>query len=171
MVVRKKPLRIYQGKIILLLTAGLFLQNAAFSAQNFNFEEKVIGSTFKSLARAFVAVTDINKLKASNLKKIKKMGEAKFRKQQAKAYPALKGLPVFLKDRYGVKEDMSKEQAIKNIESLDKQKIYEIIDNVPDATITRLFKQYLSDTRQEIMQSDAVEQVRKLWNKIIQKAN
>ncbi|MCU0651411.1 MAG: hypothetical protein MUC39_00490 [Candidatus Omnitrophica bacterium] len=161
----------FPGKIILLLLLSFMLQAESSAAEKTNFNQKVIGSTFKSLARAFVAVSDIDKLKANNIRRLEKLNDTKFKKQLAKVYPVLQDLPQTLKAQYGVKEDMSREQVIKNIESLDKKKIYGIIEAVPDATITRLFKEELVKTKEGIMKSDAVGSVKKFWNKIIRKAN
>lgn len=160
----------YFFKIILLCVAAISIQQPAFAQQKANLEEKVIGSTFKSLAKTFVVVTDINKLKSQNIKKLEKMSEAKFKKQQVKVYPVLEELPLAIKEKYGVREGMDKAQAIKNIESLNKKKIYEIIDNVPDATITRLFKQELDKLKEDIAKSDLAGQIRKFWDKIVQKS-
>ena len=163
-------MKIYPLRIILLFCAGLCVQQPAFPEQKVNLDDKLISATFKSLAKTFVAVTDIDKLKKNNIKKLNKMSDVKFKKQQAKAYPVLKELPLALKDEYGVQEEMSKAQVIKNIESLDKKKMYAIIDSVPDAVISRLFKQELNKAKLEMFKSDPLGQIKKFWEKTIQKS-
>ncbi|MDP2922334.1 MAG: hypothetical protein Q8O30_01250 [Candidatus Omnitrophota bacterium] len=157
-------------KIILLLMIALLYQSFVLAKEKVSTEERIIGSTFKGLAKAFAAVADIKKIKEYNINKLKKMNDSKFKARQPKIYEAIKDLPQHIKTTYGVKEDMTKEQVIKNIESLDKQKIYAIIDSVPDPLITRLFKDYLRKLGQDIKNSNMVEQVQESWNKIIRKA-
>ncbi len=157
--------------VILLLAAGLCFQSYVFAQENASIGNRIIGSTFKTLAKAFVAMADINKLKKDNVDRLNKMEEERFRKQYAKVYGVIKDLPPKLKVTYGITEHMTKEQAIKNIESLDKKKIYETIDSVPDTIIANQFKQYLSGKKQEIQKSNVVEQISNFWNKMIGKIN
>lgn len=61
------------------------------------FEDKIIGPTFRILAKTFVTLADINKLKKKNIKKLNKMSEENFRKRYAKAYEDIKNLPEYLR--------------------------------------------------------------------------
>lgn len=158
-------------KIILLLATGICVQGHVFAQENSNMEERIIGSTFKSLAKTFVAMADMHKLKKDNTDKLHKMDEVKFQRQYAKMYEIIKELPPAVKKSYGVTEHMAKEQAIKNTESLDKKKAYELIDAIPDTVIARQFKKYLSERKQEIQKSGLVEQVTKFWNRMVDKIN
>ena len=157
--------------VILWLVTGLCFKNYIFAQEKVNIEEKIIGSTFKTLAKAFVVMVDMDKLKKNNIEKLSKMDEEKFRRRYAKVYEAIKDLPPKLKDSYGITEAMAKEQAIKNIESFDKKKIYETIDSIPDTIIVKQFKQYLSEKKQEMRKGGLVEQINKLWDKMIRKVN
>lgn len=131
----------------------------------------MIGSTFKALAKAFVAVVDIDKLKKSNIDKLNKMDRDKFEKRYAKVYKATGGLPYKLKAKYGISENMAKEVAIKDIASLDKKTIYEIIDLIPERIIADQFRQYLSQEKKEMKESNIIEQIIGFWNKMIRKVN
>lgn len=157
-------------KIILLLILSLCFQSSIFAKEKASVPDRIIGSTFKTLAKAFVATTDINKLKKNYIDKLNKMDNEKFKKRYAKVYETLKDLPPHLKAKYGISENMTKEQAIKNIESFDnKKKMYKIIDSIPDTFIVYHFKQYLSKTKQEIQKTNLVEQIKNFWNKMIEK--
>lgn len=156
---------------ILLLVAGLCFQSCIFAQENVSIEDKIIGSTFKTLAKAFAAMTDINKLKKNNIDRLNKMDEEKFRRRYAKVYEVIKDLPPKLKASFRVTEHMTKEQVIKNIESFDKNKIYETIDSIPDTIIAKEFKQYLREKKQEIQKSNVVEQINNFWDKMISKVN
>lgn len=158
-------------QIALILILSLCFQSFIFAAEKANLVDKIIGSTFKTLAKAFVLSADMNKLKKNNIDILNKMSEEKFKKRYSGVYKVLKDLPPKLKVEYGITETMSKEQAIKNTESLNKKKIYEIIDSIPDAIIAQQFKQYLNQKKQAIQKSNVVEQIKKFWNKIIGKAS
>ncbi|MDP2905094.1 MAG: hypothetical protein Q8O22_02170, partial [Candidatus Omnitrophota bacterium] len=67
----------------------------------------------------------------------------------------------------GVTPGMTKEQAVRAVQSLDKKKIYEIIDAAPDAMPARLFKEHLSRTSQQLQSSQLAVQTRRIWNKLI----
>lgn len=158
-----------KGQFILLLILSLCSQSYIFAEEKVGIEDRLIGSTFKTLAKAFVVIADINKLKKDNIDKISKLDKDKFRIRYAKVYKAIKDLPYQLKVDYGISENMTKEQVIRNVRSLDKKRIYEIIDAVPDKIITKQFKQYLYDKKQEIQKSSLVEQINKFWNGMLKK--
>lgn len=157
--------------VILLLAISLSSQNYVFAEEKASIEDKIIGSTFKALAKTFVAMADIDKLKKNNIDKLNKMDKEKFKKRYAEFYEVIKDLPVELKVAYGIGEAMAKEQAVRNIDSLNKKRIYEIVDSLPDIIITKQFKRYLSQTKQEIQKSNIVEKINKVWNKIVEKVN
>lgn len=157
-------------RIFFLLIMLLWFTSISHAQQKVSVEDRIIGSTFKTLAKAFVVVVDINKLKKCNIGKLNKMSEDKFQKRYAEVYDVLKDLPVNLKVSYGINAQMTKEQVIKHIESLDEKKIYEIIDSVPDTVIANQFKLYLRKKKEGIQKSNIVEQINKFWNKIIEKA-
>lgn len=139
------------------------------AAEKTGVTDKIIGSTFKTLVKAFVATTDINELKKNNIAKINKMDEEKYQRRYAKVYEVIKDLPSHLKVDYEITEHMSKEQVIKHIELLDKKKAYKMIDSIPDTFIANKFKQYLSEKKQEFQKSNVVEQINQLWNKMLEK--
>lgn len=134
-------------------------------------DEKIIGSTFKTLAKGFTVAADIQKLKEGNIRKLNQMSQDKFNRRYDQVYPVLKELPIELKTAYGVTGQMSKEQAIRNTASLDKKKIMQLIDAVPDRVIAQLFKDYLRQAKENIAGSNLVMQVKKTWQKITVKAN
>lgn len=129
-------------------------------------EDNLIASTFKILAKLFVATVDTKKLKKDNIKKINKMDEEKFSKRYVEVYKVIKYCPVLMA-RYQVNEDMTKKQAIAKIKLLDKKQLYDAIDLIPDSVIAGLFKEYLHKKGQDIRQGKLIEQVKQVWNKIV----
>lgn len=157
-------------KVVLLLILNLVFYNLVFAEEKVNLEDKIIGSAFKTLAKAFVAIADINKLKENNLYKLNKMDEQVFRKRYAEVYKVIKDLPDKLKISFAITAEMTKAEVVKKVRIVDKKKAYEIIDSIPDAIIARQFKQYLSENKQRMRESNITRQINKLWNKIITKA-
>ncbi len=127
--------------------------------------DKLIGSTFKTLAKTFVATVDIEKLKKNNIEKLNKKDEAKFRKQYVKIYKVVKDCPSLAK-RYGLSENLTKEQAIEKINSLKKKDMYTALDLMPDTVIADQFRQYLQEKKQEIQHSNVAGQIKQLWDKM-----
>lgn len=125
----------------------------------------LIGSTFKTLAKAFIAAADIEKIKKNNAEKLKKMDEARFRKRYEKVYNIIKDC-ASLTEGYGLGKDLTKQQAIDKINSLDKKKACKIVDSIPNLLIANQFKLYLNEKKQEIEKSNLVLQVQRLWDKI-----
>jgi len=158
-------------RIILLLVIGLGFQSCAFAVEKVSLQDKAIGSTFKTLAKGFVVVMDIDKFKKDNISQINKLRPDKYKRKYAKVYEALKELPPNLKTKYGIIEDMPREQLIKGIELFNKKKIYEMIDLIPNTIIAKEFKRYLNKKKQGIQESNIVKQVNEFWNKILAKAH
>ncbi|MCR4338154.1 MAG: hypothetical protein NUV91_10155 [Candidatus Omnitrophica bacterium] len=158
-------------QIFVMMVLILCFSRAAFAQPKASNEDKIISATFKTLAKAFVATTDIEKLKKKNIDKLNKMDEEKFKKKYAETYKIIKDLPAPLKTRYGIIDKMTKEHAVRNIHSLDKKKTYEIIDAIPDAIIAREFKESLEKEKEQMKNSNVVEQIQKSWNRMISEMN
>ncbi len=150
---------------------GLSFQSCAFAQEEVKVEDKIIGSIFKGLAKLYVASADLNQLKKDHIDKLNELDLEKFQNRYAKIYAVIKDWPPALKSNYRVTEHMTREQAIETIESVDKKKIYEMIDAVPDTVISKKFKNYLSQEKQEMQESGLAEQIKKFWNKMLEKVN
>lgn len=109
---------------------------------------------------------DIDKFKKDNISKINKLNPDKYKRKYAKVYDSIKELPSELKIKYGIIKEMPREQLIKDIESLDKKKAYELINSVPDTIIAKEFKKYLNEKKQGVRDSNFVKEINEFWNKI-----
>lgn len=165
-----KKIKFISAVWVFLLIAGLCSAGSVFAGQKARtLEDKIISSTFKTLVKAYVATADLDKLKQDGINKINKMDNDKFNRRYANIYNKVRDLPDNLKTEYKVTEHKRRKEAIEDIKSLHKQKIYKAIDSIPDKIIADNFRQYLSEKREELQKSNLAEQVNKIWNKIIQK--
>ena len=129
-------------------------------------EEKLIGSTFKTLAKAFVATTNLDELKQGNMLKLISMDTGKFKTKYRKVYPFIKDLPSDIRQQYGIQEDMSKDQAIKNINSIDKKRAYGLIDSIPDTTIASIYEKYCGEIAKQIQKNNIIQEIHQVWSNL-----
>ncbi|PIU83702.1 MAG: hypothetical protein COS68_02655 [Elusimicrobia bacterium CG06_land_8_20_14_3_00_38_11] len=119
----------------------LCFQKLFFAEEKSGWGDTVIGFTFKTLSKSYLAAADINKLKKNGINKLLKMSDEKFRKRYAEVYAVIKDLPPPVRTKYGLTEKMTKKQAIKSLAGLDKKQIYEIINAVPNSVIAERFRE------------------------------
>ena len=168
---KEEKMKFIAVTLILALAIGLSFQGYVFAQERAKAQDKIIGSMFKGLAKAYVTVTDLDKLKKNNIEELNQMDMERFKNRYARIYEVIKDWPDALKSNYKVAEQMTKEQAIKNIESIDKGKIYEMIDATSDTVIVEQFKKYLNAEGQEAQKSSLPEKINKVWDKILGKLN
>jgi hypothetical protein len=153
--------------IVIVLLVTLFFPRFLLADTAPTLEDKAISSVLKNLARAFTAMADLDRLKKDNIAKIKRMDEEKFRKRCNNICNALKDMPGEIKNKYKISREMSKEEVIKEIQSLDKKEINLIIDAAPDKMLADMFKQHLARAKQKIQSSNLVVQVSKFWDNLV----
>ncbi len=164
---RKKRWR----KIFFIAIFLSVLALACFAQGEVSIEDRVIGSTFKTLAKGYVLTADIAELKRAQIEKLKSIEQEKFNERYARIYEVIKDLPYTLKAAYNISERMTPRQAVKDIESLDKAAIYAIIDSLPDKTIADEFRRYLSRMAQQEQKGNIIGQIKSFWDGIIRKLN
>lgn len=126
-------------------------------------EARVVGSTFKTMAKAYVAASNLGDLRAKGVHRIKIMREDHYRKRYAQVYAVLSELPLKLLLKYGVTRDLTKAGAVTVIGSLEKKDLYEIIDAVPDAVIAREFRKTFEDDSSREGKLSVAERVKQTW--------
>lgn len=142
-------------KLILTLIA-LSLSFNAFASQEKpmshreTLKEKLVGSFVKTFAKSYVATHNLEKFKEKNVRKLRKMDEAKFQRVYRKIYNEMvKDLPQSLKDMYGVSEDMTREKAIARINAFNnKKQIYRMINALPNKMIAQHFQKHKKEFNQ-----------------------
>jgi hypothetical protein len=131
--------------------------------------EMLIGSTIKSIAKAYVAVSDLESLKKTNIKKLEKMSNAEFRERFDAIYEDLQELPQGTRDLYGIKEGMDRKSAMGSMKAVEKRDLYRIIDDIPDAFIARHFDAYVTDACKNSGEGSALRQLKGFWSGIRKK--
>jgi len=157
-------------KVIFALGMVGYFATVLLAEEKVDFKDKLVASTFKALAKTFIATADIDRLKRDNIRKIDKMNEIKFRKKFKEIYIIIKDLPISIRLEYGIREDMTKEQVMGEIGSLNKATIYRLIDRIPDTFIATQFRNYMVHGKQEIQQNNLAGQIGKIWEKMTSKA-
>lgn len=155
---------------IILFVSGALPQQVECIEKKLSPTDKVIASTFKVLAKGFVFSVDLNKLKQENIARISAMKDEKYKQKYLKAFTLMEELPPGVLEQYGLNINTTKEAAIKAVRRLNKEKIYILIDNVPDVVIAREFRKYLSSVKQDINESGLITQINSFWDKAVKKA-
>ena len=157
-------------RIMLVLMMCFCFQGLSIAQEKVTVQDRIVGGTFKNMARAYIAATDIEKLKDKNIKRIRSMRKDWFEKQYAEVYLVIKDLPPQLREKYRVRPDMTKGQAIAIIRSRDKKQVYEIIDQVPDPMISQQFNaQFTHEDGQA--KAGLMDRVRVIWAKVLAAVN
>ena len=155
---------------VFALALVLCFQGPVLAAEQVTVQDRVVGGTFKTMAKAYIATVDIRQLKDKNIKRVENMHDDRFEKKYAEVYKVIKGLPSALRKKYGIRENMTKAQVIAVIRSLDKKQIYEIIDQVPDPMISQQFNAQFSQ-KDGAPRENLTDQVRKIWEKVVAGVN
>ena len=106
-----------------------------------SFKAHLAGTIFRSLAKAFVAVADIEKLKRDTMHKIEAMDKNAYRRYYADIYEHTSGWG-YLAEHFSVRKDMPKGELLTQIKNLDKNKLFSLVDSIPDEVIVRAYRRY-----------------------------
>ncbi|MDD5668630.1 MAG: hypothetical protein PHE58_01170 [Candidatus Omnitrophica bacterium] len=132
--------------------------------------DKIISSLFKSLVKTYITAIDFNKLKNSQISALKVMEEKKFKKRYGSIFRMIKKYPS-IGEKFGLRENMNRQDAIALIKSFDKSKMCALVDSVPDEAIAGKFKSYLS-RRPEVEDTEGeslLERVNGFWINVREK--
>jgi hypothetical protein len=132
--------------------AGQSSGPAKHSPANESAQVKIIGYTFRLLAKGIVAASDINSLKAKNMEKLNKMSRESFHARYLDIYEHLYEVPFFTKN-YGLNKDTTKEEVMEKIKGLDKDKLYAAVDALPDTLIANEFNRFMFKNKQAVPNS------------------
>ena len=154
---------------LIFISSALFLLISVpvSSSDGLSASDRIIASTFKTLAKAYVATNDFTKLKNEAVVKIGKMEPAEFDNNYQDAYQVFKALPSGLKSKYSISDATTKKQAISDVRSLSKGDLYKIIDSIPDEVIANEFKNQISKENRQIQDGNLMGEITRLWKRVV----
>jgi hypothetical protein len=144
--------------IICIAVAGL-CQTKAFAQ---TVQERLISSTFKTLAKTYISAADFSALKKNTLARLEPLDNDSFHEKYPRALKLIDDAPA-LRKQFGLHSDMSVEQAIVFIRSLDKKKVFNVIDAIPDQAVARHVAQDFSSATQSVNSKNVADQVAAVW--------
>ncbi|MFA5100840.1 MAG: hypothetical protein WC547_08160 [Candidatus Omnitrophota bacterium] len=128
-------------------------------------QERFISSTFKTLAKTYIAATDFKTLQKNTLARLAQLDNDSFHERYPRTLQLIKDSPV-LEKQFGLRPDMSVGQAISFTKSLDKKKVAAIIDAVPDQVVARHVMEDLSRARRSVNSKHVADQVSGVWSNL-----
>lgn len=158
------------SRIILTSVIALTMCGTGFAEEKTGTQAKLVGGTFKTLAKAYVTTANIEQLKEKNIKRIESMKESWFRMRYAEVWDVVQRMPEKTRKKYNVTAGMTKSEAVDLIRSMDKKKICEIIDQAPDQVIYDEFRKELAKNGKS-SEGNVMTRVSEIWNDIVGKIN
>ncbi len=157
-------------RVVCVVLFCLCLYVKAWAGEDVSLQDRMVGGTFKTMAKAYIATADVQVLKEKNIKRIEIMREDWFERQYADVYKVIKDLPPRIKDKYRIKAGMTKAEAVTVIRSLDKRQINTIIDAIPDPVIAGQFnEQWRSEG--DGTKGDLMGRIQMIWGKVMAAVN
>lgn len=128
------------------------------------FRDLIIASAVKSALKAYIAAEDIEKLK----KRAANLSDVEFSRKYAKAYSRIiKDSPV-LAYQCRFSANMTKEQVLSKTRSWNKDKLYSIIDSLPNPVVSGFFRSYVGSKVEVAGQTHIVSFANNLVKKLSQ---
>ncbi len=150
----------------MLLIIGLWWVNPLAAKDDLSVEDQLVGVMFKNLAKAYVSVSDYERLKKDTILRLKGMEDERFKACYAKSLAVISEFPQEVKIKYGINENMKRRDAIKKLGKWDKKKVCQIIDSVPEGVIAKHFKEYIRKRDPEVKKSNLLSQVKGFWGRV-----
>jgi len=92
-------------KVFLLLIIGLWWVNPLAAKDDLSVEDQLVGVMFKNLAKAYVSVSDYERLKKDTILRLKGMEDERFKACYAKSLAVISEFPQEVKIKYGINEN------------------------------------------------------------------
>jgi uncharacterized membrane protein YccC len=128
-------------------------------------QDRLISSTFKTLAKTYIATTDFNTLKKNTIARLEQLDTDSFHEKYPRVLQIINDAPA-LQKQFGLRSDMSVERAISVIKSLDKKKVSAMIDAVPDQVVARRVAEDISSASQSVNSKNVLDQVTAVWRNL-----
>ncbi len=148
-----------------ILSILLILPTISFASQTPTLKEFLVAGSIKNLAKVFIHACNLSNLKIKHIKSLTKLDDAKFRKRYDSAYKIIKDVPLELRLKYGLREDLTKQEAIQLVERVTKEDLLYIVNAVPNDMIVKNIRSHSKDIPNQNMDS----QINATWGRIMQR--
>lgn len=118
----------------------------------------MIGGTFRAFANAYIETYDIEKAREHALAKVQAMTDAQFARFYPRVGLFIQDLPPGIKKKYKL-VPMSRQRAIALIKTLQKKDLQEMVNSIPDSTVSMEFDRRVQRLGQKIDPGDFLVQV------------
>lgn len=137
----------------------------AHAGQKLNVQDQLIASSLKTTAKAYVVSMDLEKVKQKHLVPISRMNEAEFKARYFEMFEIIRRSPR-LWNEFGIRPEMTPDQASAKISKLSKKQICGIIDAIDDAAVAAKFHEYLDNRNQGVDNENILDQVKRVWESV-----
>jgi hypothetical protein len=128
-------------------------------------QDRLISSTFKTLAKTYISTTDFNSLKKNTLARLTQLDTEAFHQKYPRTLQVISDSPA-LKKQFGLNPGMSVGQAMLFIRSLDKKKVSAMIDAVPDQVVARHVMEDMASATKSVNSKNIGDQVAAVWSNL-----
>jgi hypothetical protein len=143
----------------------LLFQNMA-GAQTM--QDRLVSSTFKTLAKTYITASDFKALKDNTVKRLQALDTDSFHARYPRMLQLVADAPVLTKE-FGLKADMPVNQAIAFVRSLDKKKTCSVIDMIPDQIVAQHVMRFMSGKTGSVNSENISSQVTAVWQDLQQR--
>ncbi len=144
---------------VVVCAAALIFPRGSFAQ---TMQERLISSAFKTLAKTYIAASDLEKLKRNTLAILEGLDTESFREKYPRTLQIVEESPVLAK-QFGLRPDMSVAQARSFVRSLNKKKVSMLIDAVPDTVVARHVAEDISGKKQTAASKNIADQAAAVW--------
>jgi hypothetical protein len=130
------------------------------------FGDRVISSSIKLMAKTYVMTTDLEKLKRKHITQMRQMDDEEFYVRYANTLGVIdESAP--LRKICGIGGNLDRAGWEKLVAGLDKNKLYKMIDAVPDEVIAARFRRFMARRMEAMKNMDLTKRIQYAWNSLV----
>lgn len=114
------------------------------------FKTKAVGLAVKTCIKAYIANSDFQSLKKEKMAAINRKPAPQFETDYNQDWAVLKKCPDLV-SKYRLRQNMTKQEALKIISRLNRDDCIKAVDNIPDEVIVEQFNKCINDPEMQNM--------------------
>ncbi|MFA6384904.1 MAG: hypothetical protein WCY10_06010 [Candidatus Omnitrophota bacterium] len=131
-------------------------------------QDRLVSSTFKTLAKTYITTADFKVLRDNTVKRLQQLDTNSFHQLYPRVLRIVDDAPV-LKKELGLRSDMTVSQAIAFVKSLDKKKSCAVVDMIPDRVVAYHVGQFMAEKTDPANSKNIAARVAAVWQHIQKK--